>query len=297
MMSRCLAVAAFIGGAAAFTAPPATVADGLTQQFALRGDASASILSTRRAAAAEAASSSSRVGVAAVAAAALLGAAAASAGRRRSAAKAVGGASVVFVQPAGAFTGGTSSSVQGLLRGEDAAEDGVAMRALRSCYSLWFKRTTYKPRHRKCLRNRAYVIFMNNKYKNSMKPVTRYLRACEAGDENPASLQEIMTTLKEDLDNACLTIDEVSVQGVLARQIAASRKDKLCRWILRVAIAKGFLEAPKDIFKPAYEVIGYEMPKCFMLREPRPWQLPGWKSPYTLRIEYEMWVAKTKEGA
>ena len=30
-------------------------------------------------------------------------------------------------------------------------------------------------------------------------------------------------------------------------------------------------------------VSGYDLPECNLVREPRPWQLPGWKSPWMLK--------------
>ena len=33
----------------------------------------------------------------------------------------------------------------------------------------------------------------------------------------------------------------------------------------------------------ASQAIGYTLPECTMIREPRPWQLPGWKSPWMLK--------------
>ena len=33
------------------------------------------------------------------------------------------------------------------------------------------------------------------------------------------------------------------------------------------------------------QAIGYTLPECNLMREPRPWQLPGWKSPWMLKRE------------
>lgn len=175
--------------------------------------------------------------------------------------------------------------------GQRTASQGlVARRSLYSCFQLYFKSGfMYKDRARREIRNRAYNIFMKNKYKKAMKKVLRYTVELEFGDLKPASVQEVMSEIKPLLDEACLTIDEVCVQGVLHRNTAARRKDRMCRAILRGCIAKGIAQKPEDPFKPAYEILGYELPKCYKLREPRPWQLPGWKSPWMLKREYDKW--------
>merc|ERR1719401_2818947 len=122
-----------------------------------------------------------------------------------------------------------------------------------------------------------------------IKERLRYTVDLEFGELKPASHEEVMSEIKERLDEACLTIDEVSTQGVIHRNTAARRKDRMCRAILRGCIVKGLLEKPKDPFEPAYKSIGYEMPKSSKSREPRPWQLPGWKSPWMLKREYTKW--------
>jgi hypothetical protein len=136
---------------------------------------------------------------------------------------------------------------------------------------------------------------MKNKYKRAMKRVLTYCIELEFGDLAPKSLDEVMGTIKSQLDEACEVVDEVCVQGVIHRNTAARRKDRMCRAILRGCIAKGLLEKPEDPFIPAYKVIGYEMPPCYMTREPRPWQLPGWKSPWMLLREYKKWSKMKKE--
>jgi len=167
----------------------------------------------------------------------------------------------------------------------------VACKSLYSCYQLYFKRGgIYRDRARRNIRNRAYNIFMKNKYKKAMKRVLRYTVELEYGELKPASHADVMSDIKEKLDEACVTIDEVCVQGVLHRNTAARRKDRMCRAILRGSIVKGLLEKPEDPFEPAFKTIAYEMPKCNKTREPRPWQLPGWKSPWMLKREYDKWA-------
>merc|ERR1719401_575663 len=164
----------------------------------------------------------------------------------------------------------------------------VARKSLYSCFNLYFKKR-YDARHRNNIRNRAYNIFMKNKYKKAMKKVLRYTVELEFGDLKPASAAEALDNVKDLLDEACMTIDEVCVQGVIHRNTAARRKDRMCRAVLRGCVAQGLLQKPEDPFEPAFKTIGYDMPKCYKIREPRPWQLPGWKSPWMLYQEYSKW--------
>ncbi|CAE7467528.1 rpsT [Symbiodinium natans] len=187
-----------------------------------------------------------------------------------------------------AFAGATTVDKVTSTRGK------VARRSLYSCYTLYFRRWRYyEDRARRNLRNRAYNIFMKNKYKKAMKKVLRYGNELEYGDLQPASHDEVMEDVKEMMDEACEIIDEVTVQGVIHRNAAAKRKDRMFRAILRGSIRKGLLKKPDegdpDSFLPAYKIIGYEIPECNYVREPRPWQLPGWKSPWMLKWEWEKW--------
>mmetsp|Transcript_32872 Transcript_32872/g.76015 ORF Transcript_32872/g.76015 Transcript_32872/m.76015 type:complete len:295 (+) Transcript_32872:57-941(+) len=176
----------------------------------------------------------------------------------------------------------------------------VACRSVRSCYTLYFRRWKYyEDRARRNLRNRAYNIWMKNRYKKAMKKVLRFGYSLQQGDWQPKSHQEVMDKCKAMLDEACEVIDEVTVQGVLHRNTAAKRKDRMFRCILSGSVKKGVLERPsykenpENRFLPAYKVIGYELPECNFVREPRPWQLPGWKSPWMLKWEWEKWRKAT----
>eukprot|EP00930_Biecheleria_cincta_P031002 TRINITY_DN21485_c0_g1_i1.p1 TRINITY_DN21485_c0_g1~~TRINITY_DN21485_c0_g1_i1.p1 ORF type:complete len:326 (+),score=51.06 TRINITY_DN21485_c0_g1_i1:58-978(+) len=188
-----------------------------------------------------------------------------------------------------AFAGGS-------LHKEGQARSKVALRgrgSLKCCDKLYFRHWwTYKKRVRTELRNRSFNMFWKNRYKKQMRKVIRYGAELEFGDSTPASLDEVMSNIKEQLDEACETIDFVSVQGCLHHNIAARRKDRMCRRILRGCIAKGIVEKPKD-FSVAHKVLGYSMPKCYAVREPRPWQLPGWKTPWELRREFQKWEIAT----
>jgi len=191
---------------------------------------------------------------------------------------------------ASAFAGGS-------LHKEEAARSKVIRKGkgrLNCCDKLYFRHWWEpKKRLRTELRNRAFNIFWKNRYKKQMRKVLRYAAELEFGDSQPASLDEVMSNIKEQLDEACETIDFISVQGCLHRNIAARRKDRMCRRILRCCIAKGIVEKPEDPFHVAHKVLGYNMPKCYAVREPRPWQLPGWKSPWMLRREFRKWEKDT----
>mmetsp|Transcript_76138 Transcript_76138/g.123028 ORF Transcript_76138/g.123028 Transcript_76138/m.123028 type:complete len:348 (+) Transcript_76138:56-1099(+) len=189
-------------------------------------------------------------------------------------------------------TSATSSTFAGASLGkvDDTSRSKVTVNSLKSCDTLYFRRYwQYKSRHRKNLRNRAYNIFQKNKYKKEMKKVLRYAEDLRTNDVQPESVDQVMSEIKEKLDEACYVIDAVAVQGVLHRNDAADCKERMCIYILKACVKKGLLTMPEDPFEPAYKAIGYQLPKCTLNREPRPWQLPAWKSPWMLLKEYNKW--------
>jgi len=215
---------------------------------------------------------------------------AAAAGRRRSHSAKPSARAVLVAAPE--LTGRDSAAVP------EEPRSLVARRSAMSCYKMYFNNPPgwpYGDRNRRNLRNRAYNLFMKNKYKKKLRNVIRYTVGLEFGDKQPSSKDEVMAEIKDKLDDACLTIDEVCVQGVLHRVDAAWAKDRMCRAILRGCIKKGLLEKPEDPFEPAYQSIGYDMPVYTRTREPRPWQLPGWKSPWMLKREYDQWLKLREE--
>mmetsp|Transcript_22527 Transcript_22527/g.49780 ORF Transcript_22527/g.49780 Transcript_22527/m.49780 type:complete len:305 (-) Transcript_22527:132-1046(-) len=189
--------------------------------------------------------------------------------------------------------------------GSDAAgfahSSPVALRSVRtSCADLFFKRVDpiYEARHRDNLRNRAYNVYMTIKYRRAVRPVKRYGKSLISGETRVASVAEAIDKIKGELDNACLTVDEVCTQGVIHRKEAGEIKDNMLKIILRGCINQGLIEKPEDPFVPAYKTLGYTLPESFFLREPRPWQLPGWKSPWMLKREFDKWAEKKeKENA
>jgi len=193
-----------------------------------------------------------------------------------------------------AFAG--ASVAETAFAGETRRANSLVIRhGLKSCYKLYFHRVIpYKDRAKRNIRNRAYNIFHKNQYKRDMRAALKKVKEIQYGETKPSSLDEVMTELKPFLDNACLSIDEVCIQGILHRNTAARRKDRICRAVLRGCVAMGVAEKPEDPFVPAFEVIGYTMPKSYKTREPRPWQLPGWKSPWMLKREFDAWK-KAKE--
>jgi len=165
---------------------------------------------------------------------------------------------------------------------------------LKSCQNLYFRRPKpYADKHRRNLRNRSYNIHMKYKYKKAMKKVIRYCKNIMDGinEREFASMQEIIDGIQPYLDTAMITIDEVCVQGFIHRNYAARRKEKLCRYLFNAGLSKGLVEKPADRYIPKKDLIPYDIPPCYKTREPRPWQLPGWKSPWMLKREYEKWRA------
>ena len=56
-------------------------------------------------------------------------------------------------------------------------------------------------------------------------------------------------------------------------------------WYVLIAstLVKGSDSPSLSGWDVASQAIGYTLPECTMIREPRPWQLPGWKSPWMLK--------------
>ncbi|CAE8623627.1 unnamed protein product [Polarella glacialis] len=58
-----------------------------------------------------------------------------------------------------------------------------------------------------------------------MKKVLRYAEDLRTNDVQPESVDQVMSEIKEKLDEACSVIDAVAVQGVLHRNDAADCKE------------------------------------------------------------------------
>eukprot|EP00931_Biecheleriopsis_adriatica_P024443 TRINITY_DN1522_c0_g1_i2.p1 TRINITY_DN1522_c0_g1~~TRINITY_DN1522_c0_g1_i2.p1 ORF type:complete len:313 (-),score=82.67 TRINITY_DN1522_c0_g1_i2:98-1036(-) len=231
-----------------------------------------------------------QAGVAAgVAAVALLAAATSRRGKRFQGGK---GAEcrAILLQPAAASS---PSAFAGISLEEEEKCSKVACQSLRSCNSLYFRRWSYYPeQHRNKLRNRAYNIFFKNKYKKAVKKVLRRVRDMSATKGGYESVDQVLSDLKQDLDEACQFIDETTVQGVIKRYDAADTKTKMFDAIHTCCVRKKLLPK-KDPFTRSFVLLGYKPPKCTHVREPRPWQLPGWKSPWMLKWEFEKWRKAT----
>merc|ERR1712113_703513 len=113
--------------------------------------------------------------------------------------------------------------------------------------------------------------------------VKRYARELYAGERNPENMGAVMEEMK-----AC-------VQGVIKTKEAAEWKENICVQLMKACIKRELIERPKDPFLPAFKVLGYEVPACHLVREPRPWQLPGWKSPWVLKREYDAYQRRTRK--
>eukprot|EP00929_Paragymnodinium_shiwhaense_P004162 TRINITY_DN1048_c0_g2_i1.p1 TRINITY_DN1048_c0_g2~~TRINITY_DN1048_c0_g2_i1.p1 ORF type:complete len:345 (-),score=76.87 TRINITY_DN1048_c0_g2_i1:130-1104(-) len=179
----------------------------------------------------------------------------------------------------------------------------VGRKSRTSCWNLYFTQKEPVDEKRRNLRNRAYNIFMRNKYKRAMKRVLDWALDFEYGEDDEKmqfnSKDEVLAAVKPLMDKACKTIDLVAVNGVLHPKAAVFRKDRLARNIMRGLVARGFMTVTKEEkqFTPAYKLIGYDMPVTQYTREPRPWQLPGWKSPWMLKREFDKWQAKKEAEA
>eukprot|EP00929_Paragymnodinium_shiwhaense_P004161 TRINITY_DN1048_c0_g1_i1.p1 TRINITY_DN1048_c0_g1~~TRINITY_DN1048_c0_g1_i1.p1 ORF type:complete len:345 (-),score=93.28 TRINITY_DN1048_c0_g1_i1:130-1113(-) len=179
----------------------------------------------------------------------------------------------------------------------------VGRKSRTSCWNLYFTQKEPADEKRRNLRNRAYNIFMRNKYKRAMKRVLDWALDFEYGEEDEkmqfGSKDEVLAAVKPLMDKACKTIDLVAVNGVLHPKAAVFRKDRLARNVMRGLVARGFITVTKEEkqFTPAYKLIGYDMPVTQYTREPRPWQLPGWKSPWMLKREFDKWQAKKEAEA
>mmetsp|Transcript_122904 Transcript_122904/g.244450 ORF Transcript_122904/g.244450 Transcript_122904/m.244450 type:complete len:270 (-) Transcript_122904:114-923(-) len=173
----------------------------------------------------------------------------------------------------------------------------TACRSLGSCDTMYFRRglLIYPPRAKKNLRNRAYNIYMKNRFKRAGRFVKRYARELYAGDRNPENMGAVMEEMKEGLDHFFKMCDEACVQGVIKTKEAAEWKENICVQLMKACIKRKFIERPKDPFLPAFKVLGYEVPACHLVREPRPWQLPGWKSPWVLKREYDAYQRRTRK--
>jgi hypothetical protein len=197
---------------------------------------------------------------------------------------------VVALQGPGApgvasFAGDSAPTVQPVVHAKRAL---VVRKSIQSCNKLFFKKE-YGERHHKHLRHRSYNIFMKNKYKRQMRVVQRYGWDLITDKRDPATKEEAMAEVQDSLDEACRIIDQVCVQGCITRHVGAAAKDKMCRVIRRGLLHKGLIEKAEDPFEPAYVTIGYTVPECHFKREPKPWELPGWKSPWMLWNEYNFW--------
>mmetsp|Transcript_23967 Transcript_23967/g.55330 ORF Transcript_23967/g.55330 Transcript_23967/m.55330 type:complete len:339 (-) Transcript_23967:63-1079(-) len=170
---------------------------------------------------------------------------------------------------------------------------------------LYLKKRNYKNRHKKNLRNRAYNLCYRNRFKATISKIYRLCKQMlleERPDNVPSSMEEAKAVFEPMFDEACFKLDDAAVQGVISKEEAVFRKDMMLKRVVNACAKCGYLELPEDIARtPAFEVLGYEVPKHDMLREPRPWQLPGWKSPWVLFAEFQQWenwrIEKAKEEA
>mmetsp|Transcript_145316 Transcript_145316/g.465596 ORF Transcript_145316/g.465596 Transcript_145316/m.465596 type:complete len:446 (-) Transcript_145316:118-1455(-) len=203
---------------------------------------------------------------------------------------------------AGAFVGvaGPTSVLAPRLAGnaeEEGERGSVAMKGIKNCDNLYFKKYEYMYNHmqKKQIRGRAYNIHWKLKCKKELRRVKRSIKMMQSGIEErtPKTLEEFMGKLKNKMDEASLVIDEAHIQGVYRDDVAIAQKLLLCQMVLKPAKAMGFIRKKNRVYTMPHDEVkaklGWDFPVCYTLREPRPWKLPGWKSPWVLRREYETW--------
>jgi len=171
----------------------------------------------------------------------------------------------------------------------------------KTCKLLYFRRQArYMVEHRKVLRNRAYNLYYRNKYKRHTCYAIFEMRRLFA-DENwkPTSLKQVKRKLKPKMDTALIWIERATIQGTIKPRRAMMAKEKLFDALMHFAKGKKLIKVTKAQadFTPAYKLLGYELPVVHQRREPRPWQLPGWKSVYELKREYDTWLARSGRTA
>lgn len=142
---------------------------------------------------------------------------------------------------------------------------------------------------------------MKKEFSRKIKATNRYSTALYRGimKPMPATLEEVWGDMKEQLDETCLCIDRACIEGVIHQQTAVDRKEMVLDRLL-LALQKANIPLPvipdlvDNRYTASWRRLGYTMPKCTWLREPRPWQLPGWKSAMDLRKEFKVYLIKRR---
>jgi len=171
-----------------------------------------------------------------------------------------------------------------------------------TCKLLYFRRRArYMNEHRRVIRNRAYNLYFRNKYKRkSCQAIFAMRYLFDSGSTfKPTSVKHVKKKLKSKMDIALIWIERAAVQGTIKPWRAKMAKEKLFNAMLQFCIGKKLIKPTRDElnFTPAYKLLEYELPVIHQLREPRPWQLPGWKSVYELKTEYDKWLEKSGRTA
>jgi hypothetical protein len=164
----------------------------------------------------------------------------------------------------------------------------------KSCFKLFFKRR-YGHKHINNLTEKSYKLWMVNRFKKRMRWCMRKIRAFQAGEEVWSSREEAVEKMTPLLDEAFHYVDVTGIQGLIQEDIIARSKDRVLIALRDALVQKGIIEKPADQFEPAFKTLGYEIPQCYAKREPRPWELPGYKSPWDIFDEYHEWKANSIE--
>lgn len=137
---------------------------------------------------------------------------------------------------------------------------------------------------------------VRNKYMKAVRMLNRRCNRIVDGTitKKFENKEELLQDLDWFLTHCATTIDYANVQGVLDWWDVIGLKEHICRKILRTCVEKGFMDPGTDKYKTAADRIGYTWPTNEFYREPRPWLLPGWKTPWQLRDEWVEWKEKKK---
>jgi len=160
---------------------------------------------------------------------------------------------------------------------------------------LYLKKRNYKKRATKKLRARAYNMCIKANFKFKCKQARQKCKQISSG-EPIASLEEAQQKLFPLFDECCLRLDEAAIQGVICADECKFRKDVMVKNLVEALVEIDIIDKP-DPFMASYEVVGYTPPVHDLIREPRPWLLPGWKSPWTLFREFQEWEEWRQEKA
>merc|ERR1711972_54466 len=113
----------------------------------------------------------------------------------------------------------------------------------------------------------------------------------------PQDFEEFKGRIRRSVNTACVILEQAAVQGPMLKPEVTAAKIRVFKNLWETAVAKGWLEEPgENDWEPYYVMVGFPEPETFKgVREPRPWQVPGWKSPWMKYKEYIQWQKKKEK--